>query len=171
MAHTTKRAADLDFRIAVALFGHFGIEWNITTCTPDELHQLRGGIATYKRLRPLLHSGDVHHPPTGDVGTSATVVVALDRSQAVVGLARSDSGARALPALLRVPGLTADQRYRVSVPSTVALPRDVPPLLAIEDGPAETTGSALDAVGLRPPLLHPAHSIVITLDRLRLDEV
>ena len=171
VSHTTKRATGLGFRIAVAMFGHFGIEWDITTCTPEELHQLRGGIATYKQLRPLLHSGDVHHPPTGDAGTSATVVIARDGSNAVVGLARSDSAARALPALLRIPGLAADQRYRVTVPSIAALPRGVPPLLAVGDGPVETTGSALEAVGLRPPLLHPAHSLVIVLDGLGLDEM
>ena len=129
------------------------------------------GGPTYKQLRPLLHSGDVHHPPTGDAGTSATVVIARDGSNAVVGLARSDSAARALPALLRIPGLAADQRYRVTVPSIAALPRGVPPLLAVGDGPVETTGSALEAVGLRPPLLHPAHSLVIVLDGLGLDEM
>jgi alpha-galactosidase len=166
VAHTTKRATSLDFRISVALFGHLGIEWDITTCTPAELRQLRDGIAAHKRLRPLLHSGDVHHPPTGDAGTSATVVVGPDGDQAVVGLARSASGARALPSLLRVPALPAERRYRVSVPFPSALPRDVPPLLTAAGGPAEATGSALGAVGLRLPLLHPAHSVVIELGAL-----
>ena len=36
-AHTTHRALDLSFRMLVALLGHAGIEWDITTCTADEL--------------------------------------------------------------------------------------------------------------------------------------
>lgn len=166
VAHTTKRATGLDFRIAVAMFGHFGIEWDITTCTPAELEQLRGGIAAYKRLRPLLHSGDVHHPPTGDAGTSATVILAPDGGQAVVGLARTASGVRALPPLLRVPALPAESRYRVTAPFPTALPREVPPLLTAGNGPVEATGSALAAVGLRLPLLHPAHGVIVELDGL-----
>jgi hypothetical protein len=152
----------------VALLGHFGIEWDITTCTPAELERLRAGIAAYRRLRPLLYAGDVHHPPTGDAGTSATVIIAPDRGQAVVSLARSATGVRALPALLRIPGLDPARRYRVRAAFPRALQREAPPLLATEDGPAETTGSALGAVGLRLPLLHPAHSVIVELDALDL---
>ncbi|WP_020013212.1 alpha-galactosidase [Promicromonospora sukumoe] len=163
VAHTTKRATGLDLRIAVALLGHFGIEWDLTECTPDELDRLRAGIAAYRRLRPLLHSGDVHHPPTGDAGTSATVIVAPDRSRAVVRVARSVTGDRALPALQRVPGLDPGRRYRVSLPLPGPLPRNAPPLFeALDD--AVVPGAALGSVGLRLPLLHPAQAVVLELD-------
>ncbi|MFI2490448.1 alpha-galactosidase [Promicromonospora kroppenstedtii] len=172
VAHTTRRATGLDLRIAVALLGHFGIEWDLTECAPDELDRIRAGVAAYRRLRPLLHSGDVHHPPTGDAGTSATVIVAPDRSRAVVRVARSVTGDRALPALQRVPGLDPGRRYRVSLPLPGPLPRDAPPLFdalagAGADGAAADTavvpGAALGSVGLRLPLLHAAQAVVLEL--------
>src|SRR5659263_318732 len=58
VAHTTHRHVDLGMRCATALFGHAGLEWDITTCPPVELDQLRDWISLYKELRPVLHSGD-----------------------------------------------------------------------------------------------------------------
>lgn len=31
VVHSTHRTVDLDFSAAVALFGHFGVEWDLTT--------------------------------------------------------------------------------------------------------------------------------------------
>src|SRR5690606_26424810 len=35
-AHTTGRRLDLDFRAATALFGHFGIEWDLAAASQEE---------------------------------------------------------------------------------------------------------------------------------------
>ncbi|MEV6406581.1 alpha-galactosidase [Streptomyces bobili] len=37
--HTTGRTTTLAFRLASALFGHAGIEWDFTACTDTELDQ------------------------------------------------------------------------------------------------------------------------------------
>ena len=39
--------------------GHAGLEWDITTCTAEELDALRAWTGLYRELRPLLHTGDV----------------------------------------------------------------------------------------------------------------
>jgi alpha-galactosidase len=57
-AHTTHRHLDLSLRMLVALGGHAGLEWDITTCSTDELDALRAWSALYRELRPLLHGGD-----------------------------------------------------------------------------------------------------------------
>ncbi|MEO7745404.1 MAG: alpha-galactosidase [Actinomycetota bacterium] len=57
VAHTTGRTVDLGMRLLTALFGHAGIEWDITACTDDELERLRAWTALYRELRPLLHGG------------------------------------------------------------------------------------------------------------------
>ena len=48
-AHTTHRDLDLSLRMLVALGGHAGLEWDITTCTPDELDALRGLVGALPR--------------------------------------------------------------------------------------------------------------------------
>nr|BFF25171.1 alpha-galactosidase [Glycomyces mayteni] len=122
-AHTTRRASDLDFRIATAVFGSAGIEWDITTCTPEELDRLRDGVACYRRLRGLLHTGVLSHLDTGDEGTTATAVVSDDRARAVVRVARHATGPRALATALRIPGLDPERRYQVAPVPELPVPR------------------------------------------------
>jgi alpha-galactosidase len=166
VAHTTYRAAGLDFRIATALFGSAGIEWDLTSCTPDELKRLREGIACYRRLRGLLHTGALTHPDTADDGADATAVIAEDRSHAAVRLARHATAGRALAPLLRVPGLDLLARYRVTPVPELRAPRGLdeapPPWLAHG---LLLPGSVLADVGIQPPLLAPGEALVLELVR------
>ncbi|GAA2140649.1 alpha-galactosidase [Glycomyces algeriensis] len=166
VAHTTHRAASLDFRIATALFGHAGIEWDITSCTPSELEQLRAGINAYRRLRGLLHTGTLTHSETGDDGATATAVTNEDRSCAVVRLARHATASRALAPMLRVPGLDPNGRYRVAPVEELTVPRGLddspPPWLATG---LVLPGSVLAEVGVQPPLLAPGEALVLELTR------
>ncbi len=167
VAHTTHRAAGLDFRIATALFGSAGIEWDITSCTPAELERLREGIACYRRLRSLLHTGSLVHPDTGDDGACASAVIAEDRGHAVVRLARHSTADRALAPLLRVPGLDPHGRYRVTPVPELGVPRgldEVPPPWLQGDG-LLLPGSVLADVGIQPPLLAPGEALVLELVR------
>ena len=47
-SHQTHRLLPLDFRAATALFGHFGVEWDLTTATDEDLATLARWIALYK---------------------------------------------------------------------------------------------------------------------------
>ncbi|MEU5155421.1 alpha-galactosidase [Glycomyces sp. NPDC021274] len=166
VAHTTHRAASLDFRIATALFGSAGIEWDITACTPGELDRLREGIAAYRRLRGLLHSGALTHPDTGDDGATATAVISEDRSRAVVRLARHATANRALAPMLRIPGLDPTGRYRVAPVAELQVPRgldDTPPPWLAEG--LLLPGAVLTEVGVQPPLLAPGEALVLELTR------
>ncbi|WP_081687146.1 alpha-galactosidase [Glycomyces tenuis] len=167
VTHTTRRATSLDFRIAVALFGSAGIEWDVTSCTPDELKVLREGIACYRRLRGLLHSGELVHPDTGDAGTTATAVIAQDRARALVRIARHATGDRALAPTLRVPRLDPAGRYTVAPVPELPVPRGLddvaPPWLG--HGELRLPGLALAEVGLQMPLLAPGEALVLELIR------
>src|SRR5207344_2608713 len=56
-SHQTGRYMPLSLRCATALFGHFGVEWDITRADPDARAELAAWIALYKRHRELIHSG------------------------------------------------------------------------------------------------------------------
>ena len=79
-SHTTDRTLPLDFRAATALFGAFGIEWDLTEASTADLDSLADWVARFKRLRPLLHSGRVVRPESSDPTVLLHGVVAADRA-------------------------------------------------------------------------------------------
>jgi len=167
VSHTTGRVTDLGLRIAVALLGSFGIEWDVTECSTEELDQLRDGIAAYKRLRGLLHSGVVADLDGGDAGLRVTSVTACDGEHGVVRVARIASSDRALPRMLRVPGLDPDAVYRVQPVRELRPPRQIEPTSPpwLERGDVVLTGAALAAHGVRLPLLGPGQALVLEVQR------
>src|SRR5436305_7769521 len=58
-AHTTGRVTTLGMRTVTALFGHAGLEWDVPTCTDEEVERLRAWALLDRQVRGLLHSGDV----------------------------------------------------------------------------------------------------------------
>lgn len=164
-AHTTGRITDLDFRMAATLFAHPGIEWDITACTAEERAALTAWIALYKRLRPLLHTGDLVHGSTEDSGSELTGVVARDRAHAVYRLARTTTGEWAVPPSIRLPGLDERRSYAVQILHEFGPTRmlDVSPPPWTDSGRLVVDGAVLTTVGLRTPLLAPASALVLEL--------
>ncbi|ROP64155.1 alpha-galactosidase [Curtobacterium sp. PhB115] len=165
VSHTTGRHLDLDFRMAVSLFGSAGIETDVTRLSPSELDRLRAWTALYKRERGLLHTGRLRHLALGDPGLVATSVVAPDRSRALVRVARTETGPQSLAVPLRMRGLDRARRYRVAPAQGIGVPHGldmVPPPWLVRGG-VELPGSVLEDVGVRLPMLAPATAIVLEL--------
>jgi len=163
-AHTTGRTAELSFRLASALFGSAGIEWNLATASDAELDAVARWTAEYRRLRPLLHSGRLVRADAADPAQHVQGVVASDRSHAVFSVAALGSAHAALPPAVRIPGLDPDQTYEVRA-------LDLGPVRTIQDanppwfdaGSVRWPGRALAEVGLPMPLLAPENAIVLEL--------
>ena len=170
MSHTTGRTHALPFRAAVALIGHFGIEWDLTTASPNELAELRGWVERYLELRHLLHTGDVVN---GDrAGQEAVVrgVVAADGSEAFYTIIAAEHTPDAT-LRLRLPGLDATARYRIRA--------EMPGMTEVEqaevDGigayglfspvPVALPGSILMDSGVEIPSLRPETAVLIHLER------
>lgn len=162
-AHTTGRTHPLAFRAATALFGHLGVEWDLTRLDERERTGLAEAIALHRRFRPLLHGGDTVRFDV-DEPFLAHGVYAPDRSEALVSFAQLATAVSLTSPMLRLPGLDPDRRYRV----------EHLPLPGERWGPAyrhpawlttgvELTGRQLAAHGIRPPTLHPESAVLVHL--------
>ncbi len=114
-AHTTHRDLDLSLRMVVALGGHAGLEWDVSTCDEDELEALRAWAGLYRELRPLLHGGDTVRSDHPDEALVLGGTVAPDRSAGVFSVVQVATGRGTTPGLVPLPGLDARRRYRVRV--------------------------------------------------------
>jgi alpha-galactosidase len=149
------------------LFGSFGIEWDVTGCSPDELAELAGWVALAKRFRPLLHGGRtvrVDHP---DPALWAHGVIAPDRSEALFALVTMERSLTWPPGRVRLPGLDPGTDYRLTPvgPRAGTEPVSGRSRPAWWSGGLVHSGRVLGAVGVLPPALHPDQAVLVHLGR------
>ena len=163
VSHTTNRWTELRFRMAMTLFASAGIETDITRFTDEEREQLAAWIAEYKRLRPLVHTGELVHDATADGGSQLTGSVSADRRWALYRLVREETSEWAVPPALTLPGLEPALEYRVRVLEGLSAERtrDIDPAPWLAAGGTRLTGALLGTVGLCAPLLAPGSALVI----------
>ncbi len=163
-SHTTDRVQSLSFRAITALFGHFGIEWDLAQVQdtePEVLEELSGWVALHKEHRALLHTGDVVRGDHPDPATWVHGVVAADGTEALYAVVATATSVVAPPGRVRLPGLRADRSYHVRPvwPDGAAEPsRIAPPWWA--DG-ITAPGSALMAAGLQMPQQKPEQACLL----------
>jgi alpha-galactosidase len=164
-AHTTGRTHDLSFRVAAALFGHFGIEWDVTSASDEERAGLAQAIAFYKRMRGVLHGGEVVRVDHPDPAAFLHGVVAADRSEAVFAYVQLATSALEVPGRGRLEGLDPERDYRVEPVALAGGPRTAhaqpPPWY--EAGGITLSGRALAAAGLQLPALAPEQALLLHL--------
>jgi alpha-galactosidase len=164
-SHTTGRTHDLAFRVATALFGHFGIEWDIASASEEEQEAMAEAIACYKRLRPLLHGGRVVRADHPNPAAYLHGVVADDGSEALFAYVQLTASPFETPGLARLPGLDPDRAYRVAPLSVAGGPGTrqavAPPWYAA--GGVTLAGRVLGEVGLPLPVLLPEQALLLRL--------
>ncbi|MEV4805705.1 alpha-galactosidase [Nonomuraea sp. NPDC049421] len=160
-SHTTGRRHELGFRAATAFFGHYGIEWDLTSLTDAELDDLAGWVALHKRHRELLHTGTMVRVDDTPESVRAHGVVAPDASEAVYEIAVLGRPATWPPGPVRLPGLDPETVYRVR-PLTPVASRGAAPVWV--SGELELPGSALAAAGVAAPPLFPEQSALLHVE-------
>ncbi len=167
-SHTTGRTQALPFRVATAMFGHLGVEWDVSRASAAEREGLAEGIATYKALRGLLHTGDVVHADHPDPAAALHGVVAADGSAAVFAFVQLTTSVGEVPDPARLPGLSPDRSYRVEPLAAGGSPstsqRSGPPWLRA--GGVVLPGRVLAEAGLAMPALHPEQALLLRLHQV-----
>ena len=135
--HTTGRWLDLDFRAGTALWGHLGIEWDLSSADEAELDRLRDWVALHKAHRDLLHSGVVVHADPTNPALQLDGVVARDGREALYKLSMLEHSLVWPPGRVVLPGLDPATTYLV----TIASPRPLPGSGWLRHGPATACGS------------------------------
>ena len=167
VAHTTGRQHVLDFRAGTAFFGHFGVEWDLTTASQSDCTRLAAWITAYKRFRGLLHTGRVVVGDHPDPALWVHGVVAHDGSEAVYSLAQVATSVASPAGRVRLPGLEPQATY------------DVLPLLVGDDTSAadlsslpwwstgiRLKGSVLGSMGVQAPNLLPERLVLLVATRV-----
>jgi alpha-galactosidase len=167
-AHTTKRRADDSLRLITALFGHAGIEADVTRCSPEEVERLASWAALYREFRPLLHHGRVVRADVPDEATILHGVVSRDGMTGLFCWMRLATSAAGQSGRIPIPGLVTEKDYRVRIRTDTGYPvmhQSVPPAWvgdAIE-GWITVPGAVLSLVGLPMPTLNPEQAMLIEL--------
>ncbi|MFD0866983.1 alpha-galactosidase, partial [Tessaracoccus lubricantis] len=150
-SHTTGRSHTIEYRAATALFGHLGIEWDLTKATEEELAALRLAVGLYKEVRGLLHTGRVVRVDMGSPHLYLKGVVSPER--ALFSFAVIDEPMMPELGEIRLPGLEPESRYRVSL---VGLGHEL----------GVMTGRQLATVGIRLAGRFPEVALLIDVARV-----
>lgn len=129
--HQVHRTTPLRTRGHVAFTGAFGFELDLNKLSPEDLQAARELVVEYGRVRDLVAGGDLYRLRAPDDGRAAAwMVVAPDRSRALVTCVRILAEANDPVPVLRLKGLDPAACYRI--------------------GDEVLGGDVLMAVGLRP---------------------
>lgn len=170
-AHSTHRATSQEMRMAMAFFGHMGIEWNLLKEPEADVAKLAEWVAEFKKHREWFAVDTCVHADAIDPAVRLDGMVKPDRSAAFYRFTQLTTGQTYPAAPIRVPGLDPDGVYRIQ-PLWLDLDLEG---LGLGNGQSALgwwtkdgvlmTGRALETYGLRPPSLHPAQAVLFTAIR------
>ena len=146
--NTGKRIIPVKFRCDVAMSGRLGIELQPKDMTPDERQQCTTCFGDYKRLRPVVQTGNLYRllSPYDRKGVASLMYTDDNKSQAVLFVYKTDNYYDQPLPRLRLAGLDATRTYTLRECN-----------VAVGEKPCRLdgkkfTGSYLMEVGLEVPL-------------------
>ena len=163
VGHQMHRTHEISFRAINALFGHAGIEWNVTEADERELAVLKAYVAFYKSHRDLLHSGDVVRSDVIQGNAQMYGTVSKDKKSAVFTYMQLTSLDNFGPLVATFDGLDAQTLYTLSVVEDISAPEF---LQKVHPGwwpKVEMTGEQLAVIGLQLPVMKPESGLLFEL--------
>ncbi|WP_138316455.1 alpha-galactosidase [Rhodoluna limnophila] len=165
-SHTTHRTHSLSFRAISALFGHAGIEWDVTETTPEERAALKSWASYYKANRSLLHTGKMIRVEQPDDSSFVHGVVSQDKSKAIFAYVTLRAIPGMTPTALRLEGLDPKANYRIKMVQPAGSPEYVQRGMPTWIDGVELSGAALSKIGVRPPILAPENGFLVEVERV-----
>lgn len=167
-AHSTGRATDLSYRMAISLEGSAGLEWNILDCTSEEIEQIKRFVALYKEARSLLHSGVVRHSDFVDPALRGRTVIAADRTHAIAVISSVDDLRNAIQENYVLPDAAPELTYEIHIRTDIGATQwgwIVPQWVseAVTEAGIRISGKLLQSVGLLLPNLWPMQAFVLDI--------
>ncbi len=167
--HITGRMSRMRLRSGVALFGHMGMEMNVLELDAAEKRELQAAIRLHKRMRPLIHSGNLVRLDTNNY-THAFGLVDEQQKEALFSYNLIDNHLSTLPAPLRFAGLDPDACYQLELVWPETVRSDTPSILDQLEGLC-ASGEALMYHGLQMPLIKPENLLLFHLQRVETPEM
>ncbi len=168
VAHTTGRTHNLAFRAGTALFGHFGIEWDLRTASAHDRARMAEWVALYKQHRALLHTGRVVRVDHPDPAVQVHGVVGAGGDEALFAIVAVATSVWAPTGPVRLPGLDPEARYRITpvgIAAEVAVYGDAT-ATPWWSGQPVLSGRVLAQHGLQAPSLLPEQLVLVHLVRV-----
>ncbi|WP_051389212.1 alpha-galactosidase [Arthrobacter sp. 35W] len=166
-SHSTHRRHTLGFMARTAVFGHLGIEWDISGIDDAQTDELRSWVEFHKANRALFHSGVSVHADHPDAAIDIRGVVGSDSRRAIFAFTQREASTTYPAGRFTLPGLGEDARYsvRLSGPLTDDLGNGQSPL-AWAGTDVVFSGRSLATIGLQAPVLFPEHSVLVIVDQI-----
>jgi alpha-galactosidase len=166
VGHQTHRTHSISFRALNALFGHAGIEWNITEADAKETEILKAYIDFYKKHRDLLHSGTIVRSDEIVGNAQLYGTVALNKKEAIFTYMQLSSLDNFGPLQSTFDGLDKETTYQVTLIEELSA-TDFTQRQAPGWWPAiQLTGDQLAHIGLQLPILKPETGLLFHLRAL-----
>ncbi|HQE31473.1 MAG TPA: alpha-galactosidase [Propionibacteriaceae bacterium] len=170
-SHQTGRIHHVAFRAASALFGHFGIEWDLASVPDDDIAQLRSWVRLYKQVRDLVGTGTLVRGDTEDPQLYLTGIVSAEQDRAIYTLAATTTPTlTSLWGRIRLEGLDPDRAYHVrpmvpgvevaTFPGIMAAPWFGQGIGSSWEG-GTYSGAVLIELGLQAPFLIPDYPLLL----------
>lgn len=163
VVHSSGRTVALGLSAAVALFGHFGVEWDLTTVDKPTRDSIARWVSLAKRLRSTVATGRTIDVDGTDTGIDVRGMVAQDGSSAVFTITQIETSVAYPPGRIRLPGLDPSRTYQLRVLSRGDEGHAGQSALEWTEHPTVLTGRQLATTGIRPPVQLPQQSTVIEL--------
>ncbi|MEO0883516.1 MAG: alpha-galactosidase, partial [Pseudomonadota bacterium] len=161
--HITGRRLRMELRVATAMFGHMGLELDLSAESQEDLDILKAGLTLHKKHRNLLHSGNLHRLDTPD-HINAVGIVADDKSEALFSWCNLTGHRETLPGRIYFPGLEASRSYQCRViwpdPLISISKPSVIDALDLDGNGSLIPGDVLMQVGIQVPLCLPETCLV-----------